>query len=258
MEFFDDVSKTSRLQRRAADQRAVHIRLAHQLLGVVRLHAAAVLNAHLFGRGFVEQLHQHGANERVRVLRLLRRGGLARANRPDRFVGDDGFNHLFPGQSGEAAAHLRFENFFHLAAFAFRQRFADADNRLERRAVGGLRLFGDERVRLLLILPPLAVAEDDVTHGKFLEHAGADFAGERAEIILAHVLRAEAQVGIENGLGHLAQRGEGRSNDNVNLLHAREFALEVAYQRKRLGDGFVHFPVACNDEFSFFVHIFVN
>jgi hypothetical protein len=77
----------------------------------------------------------NAADERVRVLRLLRRRRLAGADGPDRFVGDDGFDHLLLGQTGEAAAHLRFQNFFHLAAFAFGQRFADADNRLERRRV---------------------------------------------------------------------------------------------------------------------------
>ena len=89
----------------------------------------------------------NAADERMRVLRLLRRRRLARANGPDRFVGDDGFDHLFLGQAGEAAAHLRFQNLFHLAGFAFRQRFADADDRFERRAMHGRRLFGDERVR---------------------------------------------------------------------------------------------------------------
>ena len=52
---FDDVSKTSRFQRRAAHQRAVHVRLAHQFPGVGRLDAAAVLDADFSGRGFVEQ-----------------------------------------------------------------------------------------------------------------------------------------------------------------------------------------------------------
>ena len=50
---------------------------------------------------------------------------------------------------------------------------------------------GDERVGFLLELATFAVAENDVTHGEFFQHARADFAGERAEIIFAHVLRGE-------------------------------------------------------------------
>src|SRR6185503_13993627 len=78
--------ETPRLQRRPAHQRAVHVRLPHQLPRVVRLHAAAVLDAHL-GRGrLVEHLFQHSANEMMRLLRLRRRRRLARADGPHRLV----------------------------------------------------------------------------------------------------------------------------------------------------------------------------
>ena len=84
---------------------------------------------------------------------------------------------------------------------------------------------------------------------------GADFAGERAEIVLAHVLRAEPDVlGFQDRLGHRFQRGERRADHDVHFLHVRQFALEVADQGQRLGDGLVHLPVAGNDQFSFFVH----
>ena len=56
------------------------------------------------------------------------------------------------------------------------------------------------------------------------------------------------------GLGHFAQRGERRGDDDVHFLHAREVALEVGDERQRLGDGLVHLPVAGNDQFTFFVH----
>ena len=53
-------------------------------------------------------------------------------------------------QTGQAAAHLRFEDLFRLAGFPFRQRFADADNGLERGGVGGVGFFGNQFVAFLL------------------------------------------------------------------------------------------------------------
>ena len=53
-----------------------------------------------------------------------------------------------------------------------------------------------QRVRFLLILPPLRMAQNHVAYRKFLEHSRRDLAGVRAEMMLAHVLRAEADVGM--------------------------------------------------------------
>ena len=70
--------------------------------------------------------------------------------------------------------------------------------------MGGARFFGNQLVGFLRILAPLGMAEDDVAHGEFLEHSGGDFAGEGAEIVLAHVLRAQPDVGIQDRLGNIA------------------------------------------------------
>ena len=89
------------------------------------------------------------------------------------------------------------------------------------------------------------------------QHQRADFAGERAVILLAHVLRAEPDVlGFKNGLRHGFQRGERRTHDDVHFLHVRNFQLEAVDQRQCLGGGLVHFPVASNNQLSFFVHIY--
>jgi hypothetical protein len=60
--------------------------------------------------------------------------------------------------------------------------------------MGGDGLLGDQRVGFGLVLAPLGVAENDVAHGEFLEHAGGDLAGVSAEVVFAHVLRAQADV----------------------------------------------------------------
>jgi len=46
-----------------------------------------------------------------------------------------------------------------------------------------------------------------------------DFAREGADIMLAHILCAKSEIGIENGFGNFAQGGKGRTNDQIDLLH---------------------------------------
>jgi hypothetical protein len=161
------------------------------------------LDADLSRDIFIIQLNEQFANKRMRFLRLLGGGSLARADGPHRFVGNNSFQHLLAGHSGEASPHLRVQNFFGLASFAFRQRFTHAHDRFERCSMGSQRFLGDQRVGFLLILPPLRVAENHVAHGKFLEHECGDFARVSAHVVLAHVLRTQPDVlGFKDCLGH--------------------------------------------------------
>src|SRR5437016_1515664 len=93
----DNIRKTAVVQGSAANERAVHFRLAHQLARVRWLHTATILDSHAPGNCPVEHRGQLLADEGVGVLRLLRRGVFARANGPDRFVSHDRFLHLFGG-----------------------------------------------------------------------------------------------------------------------------------------------------------------
>src|ERR1039458_6650484 len=45
----DYIGKAPNFERRAAHEGAIHVRLAHQLARIGRLHAATILNANLFG-----------------------------------------------------------------------------------------------------------------------------------------------------------------------------------------------------------------
>ena len=116
------------LKGRATDQCAIDIGLTHQLTCVGWLDAAAVLNANMPGRGFVIELGQQPADERMDFLRLHRGGGLAGTNRPDGFVCNNGFDHLLFAQSLRAAAYLGLQNFVRLDRFTFRECFADAED----------------------------------------------------------------------------------------------------------------------------------
>ena len=68
---FDDLSKTPRVEAGAADEGAVDVGLAHEFAGILRFHAAAVLNPDSLGRGLIGHFAQDVSNERVRFLCLL-------------------------------------------------------------------------------------------------------------------------------------------------------------------------------------------
>ena len=124
MEFFMMSEKTPQFQGSPAHQGPIDIRLAHQFSGIGRLDAAAILNADAFGHRLVKQLRQAAADEGMDVLRLLGRRVAARADGPDRFIGQDRFFHLFFAQPGQTALQLSGDDTFGLAGFAFGERFA--------------------------------------------------------------------------------------------------------------------------------------
>jgi len=86
-----DLRKTARIEARAAHERAIDVWLRHKRARVIRLYAAAVLNADFFGGRFIGNFTEHPADEGMRLLRLLGRSGLAGADRLDRLVGDHRF-----------------------------------------------------------------------------------------------------------------------------------------------------------------------
>src|SRR5665213_2401588 len=74
-------------QRSATDQSTVHVRLREQLGGIRRLDATAVKQSGQTAKCSIFGF-QLATNETMYLLHLLRRGGAAGADRPDRFVGD--------------------------------------------------------------------------------------------------------------------------------------------------------------------------
>ena len=77
------------VERCAAYQRAVHVRQARQLARIGWIDTAAILDSDAPSDWLVKQLDQQSADELVRFLRLSRRGRLAGADRPDRFIGNN-------------------------------------------------------------------------------------------------------------------------------------------------------------------------
>src|ERR687895_285886 len=132
------------LERGAAHERSVDVRLGEQLLRVLRLDRAAVEHGD----------REQGLDEGVRFLGQVRRRGLARADRPDGLVGDD--KRVVLGQYGDLAA----EDVLGVASLALRLRLADAGDDAE---AGAERPLGAARRRLVglaEVLPPLGVTHD--------------------------------------------------------------------------------------------------
>mmetsp|Transcript_11641 Transcript_11641/g.31335 ORF Transcript_11641/g.31335 Transcript_11641/m.31335 type:complete len:782 (-) Transcript_11641:241-2586(-) len=77
------------LQGGAADEKAVDVGLADELLAVLRRHAAAVLDLDVVSDLGADGGLEVGADGGVRLLGLIRGGDLAGADGPDRLVGDD-------------------------------------------------------------------------------------------------------------------------------------------------------------------------
>ena len=78
----DDLGEAARVEAGAADEGAVDVWLAHEFAGILRFHAAAVLNPDSLGCGLIGHFAQNVANERVRFLRLLLVWRCARCRSP--------------------------------------------------------------------------------------------------------------------------------------------------------------------------------
>src|SRR5438309_964542 len=194
------------------------------------------------------------ADKGMGALGLGSGGRFARADGPNWFIGNDCLLHLRFGKPSQTAAHLGFKHFLGHLFLALGKAFTDANDWLERSLERGERLFGHDLIRLMIVLPALRMTHNDVAGGKFLQHAGRDFAGIRAETMLADVLRAEADVRVEHGFGNLRQRSEGGADYNVHLLDVSEGAFQIADQVEGFGDGFVHLPIPGDDYFAFLIH----
>src|SRR5262250_715804 len=103
---FHDRGEAARIETGAANQCAVDVRLAHQIVRVFRFHAPAILDSNFVGGPVVGYFSQGVTDERVRFLCLLRGRDPTGADRPDWLVSDYRFLQVLFAQTFEAAAEL--------------------------------------------------------------------------------------------------------------------------------------------------------
>ena len=84
--------------------------------------------------------------------------------RPDRFVGDDCFLQFLRRQTGQTAAQLEREYFFHVAFVALLERFSDANDRTQCRRMRRADFSIYDFVGLTEQNAAFAVPEHDVVH----------------------------------------------------------------------------------------------
>ena len=191
---FDDLSEAARVKTGTANQCAVDVGLGHEFAGILRFHAAAVLDPDSLGCGLIGHLAQSVANERVRFLCLLGCCVAPGTDRPHWLVRDHRFLQLLWTQTGETAAQLDRQNLFHVALVALLERFSDANNRTQCRRMRCAHFTIDDFVGLTKQRTAFAVPEHDVVHKQVAQKRSTDLAGKRPVVFPIHVLRADLDV----------------------------------------------------------------
>src|SRR6201996_822845 len=155
----DDLVERFCVQAGSSDQRAVDLRLTHQAGDVVRFDGAPVENTHAAGAGSTEMPGYFAADDGVSFVCLLRRCHAARADGPDRLIGDDHLAAGGPLDAVERDRNLPAENCFRQAGLTLVESFADAHYGNEVMFERRLQLEVDHVVRLVGVDAALRVAE---------------------------------------------------------------------------------------------------
>ena len=146
------------------------------------------------------------------------------------------------------------DDIFRFIRLTLLEGFAHAHDRFQ---AGGERRLGlgvDEGIAFLLVFAPFGMAKNHVVHTQIAQHAGVDLAGVCAVIVRAHVLRAHLDEAVGQRVADGFQRGEWRANHHVHIRLCAHRLVQGADQFRGFSHGFVHLPVAGDDQFAFFVH----
>src|SRR3954454_13562879 len=214
------------VERGAADERTVDVRLRHQLVRVVGLDRAAVEH-----RTVEQRLH-----ERMRLLRHLRRRGASRADRPHGLVRQD--EPLVRTARVADRVDLDAQHRLHVACVALLLRLADARDDAEpgiERSLGAPR---NSRIRLAEVLAPLGVADQRAGDAEAEQHRRRDLACVRALVLPVDVLR----IRREPGLDAMREGDPGRAHDGLDAGDACKALGKRHGIRSR-----EHLPVAGDD-----------
>ena len=166
----DNAHELIHLQTSPPDKGTIDVRLGQQAGRVVGLDTPPVLDANRLGDLPIVTFCHDVAKVEVNFFRLLRRGILARADRPHRLVGDHDLPKLLGGQAGERALELAANDPHGLLRLPLGQRFTEADDGSQPGLQGRVDLVVDLGVGLAEDVAAFAVAEDHVSAAEILQH----------------------------------------------------------------------------------------
>ncbi len=151
-------------------------------------------------------------------LRLLRTGGAAGADGPDRLI-----RHHRPGEGIDPGQlqhrrQLRGDDLLGLPGLALLQRLTDTQDRDQAGMRRGHELAGDQLTAFMVVLTALGMADQAVPRPHVHQHGGRDLAGVGPLLVAADVLRAEGQRGALEVLDQVPQVGQRRQDHQLDPL----------------------------------------
>ena len=247
----DDAHEVGALECGAADETAVHVGLAEDLLGVGGLAAATVEDRAVFSYFLAIFILDDAADMGVHVLGLFGGSGLAGADGPDGLVSEDEFAEIFGSEMEESFLDLLGDYLVISAVVTLFEFLADAE-------YGGETLcesqvdFGFEDFRgLAVVLTALRVAEDDISGTGRSHHVSRNLAGVGTLDMVGAVFGTKTELVLVDNGGYGSQMGERSADDHVALrVDAFEGLVNFFCQSHTFGKGGVHLPVTCYDVLS--------
>mmetsp|Transcript_28638 Transcript_28638/g.91721 ORF Transcript_28638/g.91721 Transcript_28638/m.91721 type:complete len:312 (+) Transcript_28638:246-1181(+) len=240
----DDAPKGVRLEAGAADEGAVDVGARHQVVDVVVVDRATVLDHHRVGNLLAVVLDEPAADVRVRLLRHLGRRREAGADGPHRLVRDDDVLHHRRVHPRQSLGELRGANVERLAGLALLLELADAEDGLEPARQDLEHLLVHVRVRVAEDRPPLRVAGQHIVGADALDHRGRDRAREGARVLPVAVLRAEADLAASQRLLDRNQERGRHAHRHVDAGRLVRLCRDGLRERHSLVEVRVHLPVA--------------
>ena len=186
----------------------------------------------------------------MHLLCLLGRGGLARTDSPNGFIGDDGIVDGIAVQVEQAFLQLFLDNLEMTACLTLFQHLTHAINGRHIILNQTVNLLSKDFVGLTKVFPSLAVTHNAVVHIDGFQHLGRHLACVSTLVISAAILCAHIEtLFIEFKVGQQFKIREWRADDDfaVQVIHFVKTVKDVIDQGLCLIECEVHFPVSSYD-----------
>src|SRR5690606_38345753 len=192
-----------------------------------------------------------GTNERVNLLSLLRRRGLARADGPDRLVRYDRVRERGYADGVEHGRQLPAHDILGLPRFALGQRFTAAEDRRESRLLRRRELGRDNRIRIAVQRTALRVPDDDISATDVAQHVAGNFARVGAGTdAIRDVLGAELDRAAFEPVADDRQIDVRGTEQHFGLTVAADARAQCRNETLALRERTIHLPVAGNQQLA--------